>query len=175
MQKVTHERETMTHVVHVLALLSLWLMSGCASTHSFDPYKETVLPLNRAWVSGRQVEYVTTDISDAAMARAAGVNYAPRLRDAIGARPSVLERVYKFPQGGQLSIFQSAPQPVGPDSTDLSYSPLWRLVLVKWIKTEQAHELRTEEELLAAHEKGLLSIEITNIVVNCPITKEISL
>jgi hypothetical protein len=171
---VTHERETMTHVVHGVAVLSLCLMSGCVAMHSFDPDKETVLPLNRAWVSGRQVEYVTTDISDAAMARAAGVNYAPRLRDTIGARPSVLERVYKFPQGGQLSIFQSAPQPVGPGSTDLSYSPLWRLALVKWIKPEQARELHTEEDLLAAQEIGLLSIEVTNVVVNCPITKEIS-
>ena len=105
------------------------------------------------------------------MARAAGVNYAPRLHDAIGVRPSVLERVYKFPQGEQISIFQSAPQPVGPASTDLSYSPLWRLALVHWTKPERFRELRSEEELLAAQENGELSINVTDIVVNCPITK----
>jgi hypothetical protein len=163
--------ETMTRFLHLLAALSIGLLNGCASVHSFDPAKETVLPLNRAWANGRQVEYVTTDVSDAAMAHAAGVNYAPRLHDAIGVRPSVLERVYKFPQGGQISIFQSAPQPVGPASTDLSYSPLWRLVLVQWINPERLRELRSEEELLAAQENGELSVDVTDIVVNCPITK----
>ncbi len=162
----------MNCIQYVIATAALILMSGCATAGSFNPAKETVLPLNRAWVNGRQVEYVTTDISDAAMARVAGVNYAPRLRDAIGARPSVLERVYKFPLGEQSSIFQSAPKPVGPGSTDLSYSPLWRLLLVKWIKPGHLRELRSEEDLLEAQDKGELSIEVTDIVVNCPITKE---
>jgi hypothetical protein len=107
------------------------------------------------------------------MAQAAGVNYAPRLRDAIGVRPTVLERVYKFAQGEQISVFQSAPQPVGPDSKDPSYSPLWRLTMVNWVKRDRMRELRSEEELLAAEERGDLSIDLTAIVVNCPITKEV--
>ena len=161
----------MTRFSRLLAALAIGLLHGCASLPGFDPVKEIVLPMSRAWVNGRQVEYVTTDIYDAGMARMTGVNYAPRLRDAVGVRPSVLERVYKFPQGEQISIFQSAPQPVGPASTDLSYSPLWRMALVKWIKPERLRELRSEEDLLAAQDTGDLSVEVTDIVVNCPIIR----
>lgn len=153
--------------------VALFLICGCATRADYDPVKETVLPLQRAWVNGRLVEYVTTDISDPAMAHAAGVNFAPRLRDAIGVRPSVLERVYKFSNGEQISVFQSAPQPVGPGSHDQSYSPLWRLTLVNWLKRERMRELRSEEELLAAEERGELVLDVTSIVVNCPITKEV--
>ena len=158
---------------HGLLLMALCLLGGCAGTHTFNTAEETVLPLSRAWVNGRQVEYITTDISDPAMARAAGVNLSPRLRDAIGVRPSVLERVYKFAHGEQISVFQSAPSPVGGHSTDLNYSPLWRLTLVQWLKRSQQRELRSEEELLAAEENGDVSVTVTDIVVNCPITREI--
>jgi hypothetical protein len=158
---------------HIVSITLLWLLAGCTSTH-FDIGKtETVLPLNRAWVDGRQVEYITTDISDAEMANAAGVNYAPRLRDAIAVSPSVLERVYKFSQGEQISVFQSAPRPVGPSNTDKSYSPLWRLVMVKHIAPGATSEIKSEEELLSAEEKGLVSIHVTDIVVNCPVTRAV--
>ncbi|WP_213031335.1 DUF7482 domain-containing protein, partial [Acinetobacter baumannii] len=85
-----------------------------------------------AWVQGHQVEYITTDISDAAMARSEGVNHAPRLARAVGVpgRPSATERVYKFVNGEQIGIFQSAPLPAGAATAGQSYSPLWRMVLV---------------------------------------------
>jgi hypothetical protein len=163
----------MARLTGIFAVIVICMLCGCATRAVYDPALETVLPLQRAWVNGRQVEYITTDISDLAMAQAAGVNYAPRLRDAIGVRPSVLERVYKFAQDEQISVFQSAPQPVGPDSKDTSYSPLWRLTIVNWLKRDRMRELRSEEELLAAEERGELSIDVTAIVVNCPITKEV--
>lgn len=156
-----------------IAISMLWLLASCASSHFDVGGTETVLPLSRAWVDGQQVEYITTDISDAAMARAAGVNYAPRLRDAIASRPSVLERVYKFSGGEQISIFQSAPRPVGAGNTDQAYSPLWRLVMVTRRASGIGPELKSEEELLSAQEKGLVSLEVTDIVVNCPVTRAV--
>ena len=156
-----------------IATSMLWLLVSCASSHFDVGRTETVLPLSRAWVDGRQVEYITTDISDAAMARAAGVNYAPRLRDAIASRPSVLERVYKFSEGEQISIFQSAPRPVGAGNTDQAYSPLWRLVMVTRKAPGVGPELKSEEELLSAEGKGLVSLEVTDIVVNCPVTRAV--
>jgi len=131
------------------------------------------MPLNRAWIDGRIVEYVTTDISDPAMAKALGVNSVPRLADAVAAPPgrSVLERVYKFPNDEQISVFQSAPLPIGPDNRDRNYSPLWRMVLVHWIRPEAVRELKSEEALLAAEERKDLSLEVTDIVVNCPVVR----
>lgn len=151
--------------------LLLAFLSGCANFGI--SHTETVIPLSRAWVEGRQVEYITTDISDADMAKMVGVNYVPRLRDAIGAPRSLLERVYKFPAGEQISIFQSAPRPVGADNADHAYSPLWRLVLVNWRSPHPPRELKSEEALLAAQEAGQVTLQVTDIVVNCPVTRTV--
>lgn len=126
-------------------------------------------------MNGHQVEYVTTDISDPTMARSLGVNLVPRLAQAVAApgRPSVVERVYKFMDDTQITVFQSAPAPTGPGNTDASYSPLWRMVLVHWKRPELARELKSEEEILQAEEVQDLTLDITNIVVNCPITRSV--
>ena len=102
-----------------------------------------------------------------------GVNYVPRLSEALGSAPgrSLVERVYKFPKGEQISVFQSAPNPVGAKNQDRSYSPLWRVVLVRWANPAAARELKSEEALLAAEERKEISMEVTEIVVNCPVTR----
>ena len=151
----------------VLCFMLLGL-AGCASGPA-----EVRLPLRQAWVDGRQVDYVTTDISDATMARKEGVNHVPRLAQALGGpgRPAVTERVYKFVNGEQITVFQSAPRPVGGTNADASYSPLWRMVLVRWLRPVALRELRSEEEVLAAQERGDVSLEVTDIVVNCPVVR----
>ena len=156
------------------ALLSTAALFGCALRTLDARQAEVVLPLNRAWIDGRVVEYVTTDISDPTMAKALGVNAVPRLADATAALPghSVLERVYKFPNNEQISVFQSAPAPVGADNRDRNYSPLWRMVLVHWNHPAAAHELKSEEEILTAEDQHEVSLEVTSIVVNCPVVRE---
>ena len=160
---------------HLLALTTL-LLAGCASPLFDVGRTETVLPLSRAWVDGQIVEYVTTDISDLAMARMMGANHVPALATAVRLPPgqSLVERVYKFPNEEQISIFASAPSPVGAENQDRSYSPLWRVVLVRWSNPVLKRELKSEEELLAAEEKKELALELTDIVVNCPVTRSAS-
>ena len=159
--------------VLLASTLVLAFLSACASAFFDVGRSETVLPLSRAWIDGRVVEYVTTDVSDLAMATMMGVNHVPRLAEAVRAPPgrSLLERVYKFPNEEQISIFQSAPSPVGATNKDRSYSPLWRVVLVRWANPRLARELKSEESLLAAEQNRELSLEITEIVVNCPVTR----
>jgi hypothetical protein len=149
------------------------LLAGCASPIFDVDRTETVLPLSRAWIDGRVVDYVATDASDLAMARMMGINYAPRLALSAKAAPgtSLLERVYKFPNGEQISVFQSAPSPVGPESQDKSYSPLWRMVFVTWAPGAKVRELKSEEQILAAEERKELVLDVTDIVVNCPVTR----
>ncbi len=160
---------------HLIALTSL-LVAGCASPLFDVGRTETVLPVSRAWVDGRIVEYVTTDISDLAMARMMGANHVPALASAVRSPPgqSLVERVYKFPNEEQISIFASAPSPVGAENQDRSYSPLWRVVLVRWNNPTLKRELTAEEDLLAAEENKELTLEITGIVVNCPVTRNAS-
>lgn len=161
--------------VYLLAIC-LPLLAACASPLFDVGRSETVLPVSRAWVDGRIVEYITTDISDQAMARMMGANHVPALAAAIKSVPgqSIVERVYKFPNEEQISIFQSAPSPVGAENRDRSYSPLWRVVMVRWNNPAMGRELKSEEELLAAEDKKQVSLELTDIVVNCPVTRSAS-
>ena len=149
------------------------LLTACTSAVFDVGRSETVLPVNRAWVDGQIVEYITTDISDQAMARAAGANYVPGLAAAAKLPPgaSLVERVYKFANQEQISVFQSAPSPIGAENQDRSYSPLWRLVLVRWSGQASKRELKSEEELLAAGDRKEVALEVTDIIVNCPITR----
>lgn len=156
-----------------LGLLGGLSLAGCAVPQDPPVKAEVVLPLQRAWADGGQVEYVSTDISDAAMAALNGMNYVPRLADAlpVDGRKSLVERVYKFPQGEQISVFQSAPTPAGAANTDKSYSPLWRLVMVTWLKPDKVRELKSEEDVFSAEDRGEVSLRITNIVANCPVVR----
>lgn len=158
---------------YVLLVISVFSLSACSS---LDKNPEYSLPMLSAWYNGQMVNYVTTDVSDANMAREMGANYAPRLRDAIPEYPkpprqkTVLERVYGFPEGEQPNnVFGSAPSPVGYNSTDEQYSPVWHMYWVKWVDPNQAKVLTSEEAILDAEELGLVTIERTDIVVNCPI------
>lgn len=165
----------MRHFRLFSGLLASLVLCACASLPGSRAHPAVSLPLNFAWVEGRKVEYVTTDISDPVMAQALGVNLVPRLAQAIPGpgRVSVVERVYKFVDDTQVAVFQSAPSPTGPANADASYSPLWRMVLVRWAKPSLARELTSEEQILSAAESGELTLEITNIVVNCPITRSV--
>jgi hypothetical protein len=153
--------------------VGLLMLSACASPLFDVGRTETVLPVSRAWVDGQIVEYISTDASDLAMARMMGVNHVPALAAAIGAAPgrSLVERVYKFANDEQISIFQSAPQPLGAENQDRNYSPLWRVVMVRWNDPAIRRELKSEEELLAAQDKKQVTLEMTDIVVNCPVTR----
>ncbi len=166
----------LSRIAAAFAIASTCVLAGCANPIFDVGRTETVLPLNRAWIDGRVVEYVTTDISDSAMARMMGANYVPRLADAVGGAPgsSVLERVYKFADDKQISVFQSAPKPVGAENRDKGYSPLWRVVLVKWEDPKFIRELKSEEQVLAAEDRRELTLEVTGIVVNCPVTRDAS-
>ncbi|MFZ6649568.1 DUF7482 domain-containing protein [Undibacterium sp. TJN25] len=131
------------------------------------------LPLLAGWYQGNLVHYISTDMSDRDMAQQTATNYVPRLKHALRApvpgQPSAVDRVYKFPNFNQGSVFPSAPQPAGYASTSAEYTPLWVVYMVSWLPGTKPRVLRSEEEVLDAEEKKLVSIQATDIVVNCPI------
>lgn len=153
------------------APLAMVLLMGCASHGPGVSAPSISLPARTGWLDGAVVRYITTDVSDAALAADQGANFSPRLAAASRTAPgsSLLERVYKIANFPQNPVFQSGPGPVGPTSQDAAYSPLWRLVLVTWKTPEVARELRSEQEILEAEDRGWLSIQSTDLVLNCPI------
>ncbi len=129
------------------------------------------LPLLSGWYDGDVVFYITTDVSQQEMARAAGANYVPRMRHALRTpepgQPTAVDRVYKFSNFEQGSVFPSAPQPDG--DTDAEYTPIWVVYLVTWLPGSTPHLLRSEQEIADAEQKRLVRIAATDVVVNCPI------
>jgi hypothetical protein len=138
-----------------------------------DVRKVVELPLVSGWFEGREVQYVTTDVSDADAAVEMGANYVPRLANAIvpaaPGKPGAVDRIYRVANFKQGSVLPSVPDPVGAANRDRNYSPIWQVYLVTWAAGATPHVLRAEEEILDAEEKGQLSIAKSNIVVNCPV------
>jgi hypothetical protein len=160
-----------------LALVSLAVSLAPITANAADaaaPARKVVeLPLVSGWYEGREVEYVTTDASDAGAAAEMSSNYVPRLANALvpaaPGKPTSVERIYKFTNFPQGSVLPSTPEPVGAGNRNRNYSPLWQVYTVTWNAGATPRELRAEEEVLDAEEKGELAIVKTNIVVNCPV------
>lgn len=135
------------------------------------------MTLKRAWFDGRVVDYVTTDVSDAAMARELGVNFVPRLAAALPpagsppGTPSSVDLVYMFPGREQLNVFPSAATPAGAANADQDYSPLWNVVMVRRVEGRPVRTLTSQEAVLEAAEKGEVELVSTRIVVNCPVVR----
>ena len=133
------------------------------------------MPLLTGWFQGQAVFYVTTDASDADVAREQSANYAPRLADALPGLPrqpgqaSSVDKVYAVVNFDQGSVFASAPAPMGAKNQDRTYSPLWQMVKVTWRAGRTPYVLRSEEAVLDAAEKGAVELATTRIVINCPI------
>lgn len=166
-------------VISSLALIVV--LAGCAApTRSGSPASptETInLPLIQGWFQGRKAYYVTTDISDAAMAAMVGANHVPRLVNAlppepkIPGAPSSTDRIYVFPNGDQGNVLPSAPEPLGPGNRSNAYSPLWQIVKVTWNPGFPTVLLKSEQDVLDAEDAGRVTVEPTRFVVNCPVVR----
>lgn len=160
----------------VCLTLSACAVPPAASPPSTSPQSagSVQMPLLRGWFEGQVVFYITTDVSDAAVAQAKGANYAPRMGLALAARSTStqatsVDKVYAVTNFEQASVFASAPNPMGHLSRDAAYSPLWRMVKVTWKPGTYPRTLKSEEEVLDAVEKELVTTTATEVVLNCPI------
>jgi hypothetical protein len=136
--------------------------------------RQAHLPLLQGWFEGQAVFYVTTEVSDADVARAKQATFAPRLAYALPAlphagAPNATDKVYGTVNFDQGSVFASAPSPLDHRNTDTAYSPLWQLVKVEWQAGTTPRTLKSEEEVLLAQDKGWVTLTPTRVVLNCPI------
>ena len=130
------------------------------------------LPLRQGYVNGHNVFYITTEASDKDLAAlmtnwtGSRVAYAPSLANTP---PSASSNIYAFKNG----IKGSGPLGFQPNVADSQpgvsrYSPLWRINLVQWKNGTTPIELKSEQEILKAVQDGKVTIEPTQMVVNCP-------
>ena len=158
------------------AMLSL-LLSGCVTSPSTQPL-QVHMPLEQGWFEGKTVFYITTDVSDAGVAKDKRSNFAPRLAHALlpepidkaaRPRPSSVDKVYAFTNFAQGNVFASAPNPMGYQSRESAYTPLWLMMTVTWKAGVAPRALTSEEAVLDATEKGWVVVASTGVIVNCPI------
>ncbi len=133
------------------------------------------VPAFSGWYQGREVYYLVTDISDRTAAKGMGSNFSPRLSDAVPEYPkppeqkTVIEKAYSFIGDTQGKVFASAPPPIGAGSNIESYSPVWLIMEVSWVRNSNVRTLKSESEILELAELGDVQIRRTNMVINCPI------
>jgi len=174
---ISHQRRVVTSAMACAfaLLVSIAPQLAVADTHSSavkKPAPTVSLPLVTGWYKGQEVFYIQTEASDQGVAISQGVNYVPRLANVIPANgaPSGLDDIYVISGFTQNNIIPSAPSPTGPNNQDLDYTPLWQVSVVTWATTAVApHVLRSEAEVFAARDLGHVTINKTNIVVNCPV------
>lgn len=174
---------TMNHNNYVFAVNK---MSNTSSTASKSPEEQqrsilnltspktpVVIPLLKGLYDGKDVLYITTEVSDKAMRATLGnfsgspVNYAPNLTksQAIG-QLWVFKNGVKGagPLGFQATVFDSIPG-------DTNYTPLWKVNIVEWNKdsVSKAAVIGSDDDISNAASKNLITMTPTNVVVNCPI------
>ena len=133
------------------------------------------IPLSKGYIDGNIAYFIATDASDkhavSSITNNTGfpVNYAPLLNNTP---ESIRGQGYVFsngvegeaPGGFQLPVANAIPG-------DKDYSPLWHTNFVKWNDNATARELKSVEEIMAAHKNGELTITETNIIINSPAIK----
>jgi hypothetical protein len=133
------------------------------------------IPLSKGYIDGKIAYFIATDASDkhavSSITNNTGfpVNYAPLLNNTS---ESIRGQGYVFlngvqgeaPGGFQLPVANAVPG-------DKDYSPLWQTNFVKWNDNATARELKSVEEVMAAHNNGELTIKETNIIINSPAIK----
>ena len=162
-------------LLHACAAALLLAHPAMSAAQTRSPAGSIELPLVAGWFDGRAVYYVTTDVSDPQAAQEMGANYVPRLADAIPPQPahpgqrSAVEHIYSFGNFKQGGVLPSIPTPAGAGNRDSNYSPLWLVRKVNWLPGRTPRVLKSEEDILAAADKGEVAVTPTRIVVNCPV------
>ena len=157
-------KKTLVSVISA-AILAISTVAAFAES----PQATVRLPLVQGWYDGQEVLYLQTEVSDQQLALQQGATFVPGLANAINAQPPAVDDIYHVTNFNQGNITASAPNPTGPNNRDTNYSPLWQVSVVTWKAGTTPHTLRSEAEVKASAADGLVTIEKTNIVVNCPI------
>jgi len=139
---------------------------------NYEEKPRITLPLVICWHDGKKNLYIQTEASDPNVAAQQGVNYVPQLSNAIDAPNGAVDDIYVVTNSiekDQYNVLPSQPKPVGPDNRDPSYTPLWRVSTVTWKDGVKQTTLTSEKQVLDLAAQGLVLLEKTRIVVNCPV------
>jgi hypothetical protein len=155
----------------IVLSMVLVLLSACSGQQAAGPTFASI-PAGRAFAEGKEIFFSHTEVSDAGVAEKltnmmkSPVLLVPSLADVP---EQLTSPVYVFengvtgkgPLGFQPDVFDNPPGTPG-------YTPLRRIVFVKWNDGANARELRAASELLSAEKNGELNLQKSDVVVNMP-------
>jgi hypothetical protein len=136
------------------------------------PSGETNFPIVTGFVDGQLVDYTLQEISDPEV--------TDLMTEKTGGYPlETVESLSRVPQVANLYLFMNGidgPNPFGFQMNIIDtvpgepgYSPLWLHTFVEWKEGVEPSELTSEDEVLAAQEAGEVTLETTDLVINCPV------
>jgi hypothetical protein len=130
------------------------------------------IPAGRAYSEGKEIYFSHTEVSDPAVSE----KLTAMMKSPVILVPSLAKvpveatsDVYVFengvsgkgPLGFQPDVFNNPPGTEG-------YTPLRRIVFVKWAENVSAQEVKSAADILKAEKNGELSTQKSDIVVNMP-------
>ena len=160
-------RSLVPGLIGLMAALPAISATAYAQTRDKAQGPSVILPLVQCWYKGKVAYYIQTEASDQTLAQQQDVNYVPKLSNAISA--GAVDDIYHVTNFTQGNVIPSAPIPAGPSNSDPNYTPLWQLSTVTWNDGTTPYLLTSEEAILDAQNRGLVTLVKTNIVINCPV------
>ena len=150
----------------LLGILSLAIIAGCAPAKGAEEMPTAALPLNKAFVDGKEIYFVHLEASDEKAAQQmtemmmSPTLYVPSLAKVPA---EALANVYSFTNSaeGQSSVFDNPPGTEG-------YTPLRQVNMVIWADGKTPRVLKSVAEIMTAKDAGELVVKATGIVVNMP-------
>ena len=137
------------------------------------------LPLQIGFFDNQTALYITPEVgvdpsagaSTVAAAQQIAVgfnaNFIPKNFASLPGSPAV-DDIFVFTNFAQGNVLASAPQPAGPTNTNTDYTPLWQVNLVTWVVAPRG-ALTSQADILAAEQQGLVTIQKTQIIVECSV------
>ena len=154
-------------LIVALGALLIAALSACAPSAAAAQTQPTAaLPVNKAFVDGKEIYFVHLEASDEKAAQQmTDMMKSPTLFvPSLAKVPAeALANVYSFKNGaeGQVSVFDNPPGAEG-------YTPLRQVNVVVWAEGKTPRVLKSVAEVLAAQEAGELAVKATGIVANMP-------
>ncbi len=130
-------------------------------------------PVISGWAHGQPVDYLLQEISDPMVAKL--------MTEKTGFDTPVVPSLAKVPRSALADLYLfmngiSGPNPFGFQKNVIDslpgepgYSPLWLHTFVKWKDGKTPRELKSEEEITKAAADGEVTLEKSDLVINCPV------
>jgi hypothetical protein len=143
------------------ALIASPLGSAVPSTLNLGPAVKASQTTFKGFYDGHKDDYVVTDVSSKAQAKAMHINFSAAIGAVKGAPDQYFIAGKAAP--GQLAVFGSEPG-------ETSYNPLWEEVIVSWKPGVKPVLLVRDDQIDKLAKQGKLTMTDAHVVINAPIT-----